>query len=106
MKRKLFRTARAVALVAGAGLVSAGGCLNPRPEELPSSLEVDGDGAGSGFGSGGSAGSPLPPAPGDMGLTPSPNGPSPSIDEEDGGPELDAGLPDAESAEDAGAPSE
>jgi hypothetical protein len=101
MKREGFSSAAwAVALVAAAGLGLAIGCLNPRPEELPSSVQVgDSDGAGNG----GSAGASPPPGSVD-GLTPSPNEPS-SVGE-DGGRELDGGRVDAESPIDAGAPTE
>jgi hypothetical protein len=104
MKRRGFSSAAwAVALVAAAGLGLAIGCLNPRPEELPSSVQVgDSDGAGNG-GSGGSAGVRPPPG-GVDGLTPSPDDPSSSG--EDGGRELDGGRVDDASAVDAGAPTE
>jgi hypothetical protein len=95
MKRSLS-TGVAVAWVAAAAWLTAGGCLNPRPEELPSneapeySGEIEDDDPDD---------SATPLAPANQGPAPAPNPgasePSPSRPSEEGQGPADAGAPDA-----------
>lgn len=82
------------------------GCLNPRPEELPSAQDLDAPGSpGAGDGDENLAIEPPPPTPADPGVSideespssPDPNDSQPAIDADGGGPNTrtDAGAPDA-----------
>src|SRR5688572_3835257 len=101
-RRSLSVTALRALALASAGLAAATGCLNPRPEELPSdtiATEPDGEQPGAG------AGTPNAPAPEGPNFSPSePSSVPDEADEDDGadGAAPDGGLLDAEAA-DAGA---
>ena len=108
MKRAHLSTGAAAALLAAAAWLTTAGCLNPRPEELPS--QDDGPGFSGSVGddpddsatpSGPDNASPSAPTPGAAGAPPA---------EQEGAP-ADAGPPDAglrapESSNDAEPPSE
>lgn len=94
MKRALRSTGAAAALLAAGAWLSAAGCLNPRPEELPSNQDDPGF---SGEGDVPSEDSASPSNP--SGTPPAEPAPSPGASEapplEEQGAPADAGAPDA-----------
>ncbi len=94
--------ARVGAVLASGGLIVVSGCLNPRPEELPSNTTIDIE-PGVEEPLPPESGSPIDPNAGSPDSASPPRDPAIFPDEEDGGEVSDGGLFDAAAA-DAGAP--